>query len=446
MEELTPRQIVAELDKYIIGQDDAKRSVAVALRNRWRRARVDESIREEIQPANILMIGPTGVGKTEVAKRLARLARSPFVKVEATKFTEVGYVGRDVDSMVRDLVDTAVAMEKERSFLEVEGRARERAEERLLDLLIPAPERRQGADDPETEERHRRTREKLRAKLANGSLDAREVTIHVEDRTRPLFEVFSNAGIEEMGLRLPEGIEGVLPKRRKGRSVTVAEARAILVAEEKERLVDMEAVVSRAIRAAEETGIIFVDEIDKIASRGSAHGPDVSREGVQRDILPIVEGSSVATKHGPVRTGHVLFIAAGAFHMTKPADLIPELQGRFPIRVEFKALTAGDFERILLEPRNALIKQYTALIEAEGCSVTFTRDAVSEIARTAFRVNEKMENIGARRLQTVLAILLEEYLYELPNDSMKRISITGAVVRKALDRVVADDDLARYIL
>jgi ATP-dependent HslUV protease ATP-binding subunit HslU len=446
MDALTPRQIVEELDKYIIGQDEAKKSVAIALRNRWRRAQVDATIRDEIVPANIIMIGPTGVGKTEVARRLARLAQAPFVKVEASKFTEIGYVGRDVDSMVRDLVDAAITMEKERSFAEVEEKARERAADRLVDLLLPASGPRESAGDTAHEETRQRTREKLRAKLESGSLDAREVTIEVQDRARPLIEVFSNAGLEEMGLKLPDGLENVLPRRTKGRTVTVEEARKILLQQEKERLVDMDKTVARAIAAAEETGIIFIDEIDKIASRGSTHGPDVSREGVQRDILPIVEGSSVTTKYGVVRTDHVLFIAAGAFHMTKPSDLIPELQGRFPIRVEFKALTAGDFERILQEPRNALIKQYTAIMEAENCTVTFTKGAIREIARVAFLINEKMENIGARRLHTVLTTLLEDYLFDLPSERLKRISITEDVVHKKLDSIVHDEDLARYIL
>jgi ATP-dependent HslUV protease ATP-binding subunit HslU len=445
MDELTPRQIVEELDKYIIGQDAAKRSVAIALRNRWRRRRVDESIRDEIVPANIIMIGPTGVGKTEVARRLARLAQAPFVKVEASKFTEVGYVGRDVDSMVRDLVDVAISIEKERSYAEVEERAAEHAMERLVEMLLPAAPMAASPDGEDAEERRRRTKEKLSKKLASGALDAREVTIEVEDRSRPLLEVFSNSGLEEMGLKLPPGLEGIVPRRKKGRRVTVEEAKKMLVQEEKERLVDMDKVIARAVQSAEESGIIFIDEIDKIASRGSAHGPDVSREGVQRDILPIVEGSSVTTKYGIVRTNHVLFIAAGAFHMTKPSDLIPELQGRFPIRVEFKALTVGDFERILLEPKNALLKQYTAIIEAENCSIVFSPEAVREIARVAFLVNEKMENIGARRLHTVLTTLLEDYLFELP-DKRKAITITEETVRAKLDSIVRDDDLARYIL
>jgi ATP-dependent HslUV protease ATP-binding subunit HslU len=434
MDELTPRQIVEELDKYIIGQDAAKRSVAIALRNRWRRRRVDASIRDEIMPANIIMIGPTGVGKTEV------------VKVEATKFTEIGYVGRDVDSMIRDLVDIAISIEKGRSFAEVEPRAQEHAMERLVDLLLPASPGAENAEGENADERRGRTREKLMGKLASGGLDAREVTIEVEDRSRPFVEVFSNAGLEEMGLKLPAGLEGMMPRRKKGRRVTVEEAKKMLVQEEKERLVDMDKVIARAVKSAEETGIVFIDEIDKIASRGSAHGPDVSREGVQRDILPIVEGSNVTTKYGVVKTDHVLFIAAGAFHMTKPSDLIPELQGRFPIRVEFKALTVEDFERILLEPRNALIKQYTAIIEAENCKIVFTKEAIREIARVAFLVNQKMENIGARRLHTVLMTLLEEYLFELPGEKIRKINITGEVVRKRLDAIVHDDDLARYIL
>lgn len=446
MQELEPKQIVAELDKYIIGQDEAKRAVAIALRNRWRRRRVDESIREEILPNNIIMIGPTGVGKTEIARRLARLAQAPFIKVEATKFTEVGYVGRDVESMVRDLIEIAINMEKERAYIEVEGRAVELAMERLLDLLLPVSRKVSGQEAEELEERRSRTKEKLRTKLDKGDLNARRVTIETEDRSKPFIEIFSSAGLEEMGVKFPEGLGHLMPKRRKGRNVTVEEARKILIQEEKDKLVEMDQVVSNAIRAVEESGIIFIDEIDKIASTGAKYGPDVSREGVQRDILPIVEGSTVNTKYGAVRTDHILFISAGAFHMSKPSDLIPELQGRFPIRVELNALTAEDFERILLEPRNALIKQYIALIESENCRIRFTKGAVKEIAMVAFRVNQKMENIGARRLHTVMTTLLEDILFELPAEEEQKITIDGKMVRERLEKIVKDEDLARYIL
>ena len=447
MRELTPTQIVRELDKYIIGQDDAKRSVAIAMRNRWRRRRVEGEMREEILPANIIMHGPTGVGKTEVARRLARLAQAPFIKVEATKFTEVGYVGRDVESMIRDLLEIAINMEKETAFEAISGRAQRNADDRLLDMLLPASTApKEGEDAGELEERRRRTREKLRDKLEEGALDAREVTIETTDRSRPVIEIFSGTGLEEMGVSLPPGLEKMMPAKKKGRKVTVEEARRLIADEEKEKLVDMDSVHSGAIVAVEESGIVFIDEIDKIAGAGQGHGPDVSREGVQRDILPVVEGCSVNTKHGVVKTDHILFIAAGAFHTSKPSDLVPELQGRFPIRVEFTALTANDFERILLEPENALIKQYAALAAADGCELDFTADAVTEIARTAFLVNEKMENIGARRLHTIMTTLLEDLLFELPESGAGVVSIDGASVRDKLERIVRDDDLARYVL
>ncbi len=446
MAELTPQQIVHELDKYIIGQDAAKRAVAIALRNRWRRQRVDDSIRDEIMPNNIIMIGPTGVGKTEIARRLARLAQAPFVKVEATKFTEVGYVGRDVESMIRDLVDISITMEKEKSYEEVSERAWEHALDRILDMLLPtavSPDEDAGED---MEERRRRTKEKLRAKLERGDLDARELTIETEKQSKPVIEIFSGAGLEEMGVNFPDELKHLMPGRKKGRRVTVEQAKKILHEEEKEKLVDIDRITERALRAVETTGIVFIDEIDKIVGGSGGHGPDVSREGVQRDILPIVEGSNVNTKHGVVKTDHILFIAAGAFHAKKPSDLVPELQGRFPIRVELAALTSSDFERILLEPENALIKQYTALIESEGVTITFTPGAVAEIARMAFLVNEKMENIGARRLHTVLTTLLEDTLFDLPDDSIREISVTEEMVRERLERIVRDEDLARYIL
>jgi ATP-dependent HslUV protease ATP-binding subunit HslU len=446
MAELTPKQIVLELDKYIIGQDAAKRAVAIALRNRWRRQRVDESIRDEILPNNIIMIGPTGVGKTEIARRLARLAQAPFVKVEATKFTEVGYVGRDVESMIRDLVEISITMEKEKSYEEVSERAWEHSLDRILDMLLPPAVSQADHPEEDLEERRGRTKEKLKDKLERGDLDARELTIETEKHAKPVIEIFSGAGLEEMGVNFPEELKHLMPGRKKGRRVTVEQAKKILHQEEKEKLVDIDRITERALKAVETTGIVFIDEIDKIVGSSSSHGPDVSREGVQRDILPIVEGSNVNTKYGVVKTDHVLFIAAGAFHTQKPSDLIPELQGRFPIRVELDALTAGDFVRILMEPENALIKQYTALIESEGVGISFTQGAVAEIARMAFLVNEKMENIGARRLHTVLTTLLEDTLYDLPDDSAGEISVNEDMVRERLERIVKDEDLARYIL
>jgi ATP-dependent HslUV protease ATP-binding subunit HslU len=445
MYELTPKQIVSELDKYIIGQDEAKRSVAIALRNRWRRKNVEDSIREEILPNNIIMIGPTGVGKTEIARRLAKLAQAPFLKVEATKFTEVGYVGRDVESMIRDLLEIGINMEKEKVYEEVSGRASELAVERLLDLLLPSASKDE-APDSDLEERRQRTKEKLRKKLEEGDLDAREVTVETLESPSNWIEIISSSGLEDMGVKFPDNLGNFMPKKKKGRRVTVEEARRILEAEEKEKLIDQDKVTSRALTAVEETGIVFIDEIDKIAATGQKHGPDVSREGVQRDILPIVEGSAVNTKYGVIRTDHILFIAAGAFHMSKPSDLVPELQGRFPIRVELNSLTAEDFERILLEPENALIKQYTEIIRTEGCTVSFTDGAVKEIARMAYLVNQKMENIGARRLHTVMTTLLDEILFELPDPGITEITIDENMVKEKLERIIEDEDLARYIL
>ena len=445
MYELTPRQIVSELDKYIIGQDEAKRSVAIALRNRWRRKNVEDSIRDEILPNNIIMIGPTGVGKTEIARRLAKLAQAPFIKVEATKFTEVGYVGRDVESMIRDLVVLGINMEKEKIYAEVAERAAMLADEKLLDLLLPSASP-DGSEDSDMEERKQRTKEKLKKKLDDGALDAREVTIEIVDHPSSWIEIISGSGLEEMGVKFPENIGNMMPKKKKGRRVTVEEARKILESEEKEKLVDHDKVTSRALKAVEETGIVFIDEIDKIASSGQKYGPDVSREGVQRDILPIVEGCAVTTKYGVVKTDHILFIAAGAFHMSKPSDLVPELQGRFPIRVELDSLTADDFERILLEPENALLKQYTAIIQTEGCTVTFTKGAVKEIARMAFLVNQKMENIGARRLHTVMTTILDEILFDLPDPELVKITVNEKTVKEKLEKIIEDEDLARYIL
>ncbi|MDZ7859970.1 MAG: ATP-dependent protease ATPase subunit HslU [Candidatus Krumholzibacteriota bacterium] len=446
MDKLIPKKIVEELDKYIIGQNEAKKSVAIALRNRWRRRNVEGDIKDEIMPNNIIMIGPTGVGKTEVARRLANLAGSPFVKVEATKFTEIGYVGRDVELMIRDLVSIAISTEKEKMFEEIEEIAHQNMINRILDLLLPASDKAPESSDAEMEERRERTKEKLRKKLINGDLDERQITVKAVDKATPMIEVFSGSGIEEMGFNIPEGLKKMFPDKKKNKAVSVGEAKEILLSEEKEKLLDMEKVVSLAIKAVEETGIVFIDEIDKIAKSGGGSGPDVSREGVQRDILPIVEGSSINTKYGTVKTDHILFMAAGAFHMSKPSDLIPELQGRFPIRVELDSLTAEDFEKILTEPKNALIKQYSAMIATEECKINFTGKAIKEIANMAFKANQKMENIGARRLHTVLTTLLEDILFELPSKEMNEITITAEEVREKLEKIVKDDDMARYVL
>ena len=437
LDELTPREIVAELDKHVVGQAEAKRSVAIALRNRVRRQKLDPEMAEEVMPKNILMIGPTGVGKTEIARRLAKLANSPFLKVEASKFTEVGYVGRDVESMIRDLVDVAIDMVREERLDQVADRAEQQAEERLLDLLMPPP--------PEVNESNERTREKLREKLRAGKLDDRQVEVDVKERG-PTFEVSTNGNIEEMDINLKDVIPGLFGPRTKKRNMRVSEALEYLIQEEEQKLVDMDQVTRIALERVERNGIIFLDEIDKIAGREGGHGPDVSREGVQRDILPIVEGTTVNTRHGFVRTDHILFVAAGAFHVSKPSDLIPELQGRFPIRVELKSLTEADFIRILKEPKSALIKQYMALLETEGIKLTFTEDALIEIAKIAAQVNENAENIGARRLHTIMEKLLEDISFDGPDLKKKTIRLDAIYVRKQLSEIVKDQDLSRYIL
>ncbi len=445
MDRLTPRQIVAELDKYIIGQHDAKRAVAIALRNRWRRQRLPAALRDEVAPKNIIMIGPTGVGKTEIARRLARLAEAPFIKVEASKYTEVGYVGRDVESMIRDLVELAVNMVRGEKTRTVEERARELAEERLLDLLLPPARTVAYGAVPEsgvTQE----TREKLRARLRDGALDERTVEVELAQRSLPMIDLMGGHGMEEMQENLKEMLGNLLPQRTRRRKVKVHEARRILIQEEADKLVDKEEVTSEAISRVENSGIVFLDEVDKIAGREGAHGPDVSREGVQRDLLPIVEGSTVSTKYGLVRTDHILFIAAGAFHVAKPSDLIPELQGRFPLRVELQSLTERDFVRILTEPENALTKQYTALLATEGVDLAFTADAVDEIAKLATTVNEATENIGARRLYTIMERLLDEVSFEAPHMGGVRVEISAQQVRRQLANIATNQDLSRYIL
>jgi ATP-dependent HslUV protease ATP-binding subunit HslU len=451
-DELTPREIVLELDKYIVGQNAAKRAVAVALRNRVRRQKLESEIADEILPKNILMIGPTGVGKTELARRLARLAGCPFVKVEASKYTEVGYVGRDVESMVRDLVETSIDMVREEKLDEVAERAEQAAEERVLDLLLPPSPllEAHGSAAPQTESMRReqsdRTREKLRAQLREGKLDQRLVEVEVRERSMPAFEIVTNQGIEEMDINVKDMLSGLFGQQKKKRKMSVAEAFEYMIQEEENKLIDMDQVTRLAVERAEQMGIIFIDEIDKIAGRESGHGPDVSREGVQRDILPIIEGTTVNTRYGMIRTDHILFIAAGAFHVTKPSDLIPELQGRLPIRVELTALSEDDFVRILTEPKNALIKQYVALLETEGLKLSFSEDAVAAVARFAVQVNEQTENIGARRLHTILEKLLEEISFEAPELKKKTVKLDAAYVQKQLSEIVKNQDLSRYIL
>ena len=447
LDSLTPRQIVAELDKYVISQAQAKRAVAVALRNRMRRQKLPPDLAEEVAPKNILMIGPTGVGKTEIARRLARLAQSPFIKVEASKFTEVGYVGRDVESMVRDLVGLAVEMVREERLVEVRVKARRDAEERLLDLLLPPlPPSVRDNDPGPAREQHQRTRERLRAQLAEGRLDEREVEVDVPQKSFPSFEVISGSSIEEIDINIKDMLPNLFQGRSRKRRVKVPEALDHLVQEEEQKLVDSESVGTAAVERVEQAGIIFIDEIDKITGREGGQGPDVSREGVQRDILPIVEGTTVNTKHGAVRTDHILFIAAGAFHVASPADLIPELQGRFPIRVELDSLETGDFVRILTEPRGSLVKQYMALLATEGITLTFKPDAVDRVAEFATLVNERSENIGARRLHTVMEKLLDEISFNAPELDEKTIVIDAAYVDRMLADIVNDEDLSRYIL
>ena len=457
LDELTPREIVAELDKYVIGQKDAKRAVAIALRNRTRRQKLPPDLAEEIIPKNIIMIGPTGVGKTEIARRLAKLANSPFLKVEASKFTEVGYVGRDVESMVRDLVEIAIDNVREEKLEDVADKAELNAEERLLDILLPpTPPRPEPASTTAggvvidggiaLTESSSRTREKLRQQLREGKLDDRMVEIDVRERNFPSFEILTNQGVEEMDVNIKDMLPNIFGQRTKKRKMKVNEAFEYLIQEEEQRLIDMDQVTRTAIDRVENSGIVFLDEIDKIAGREGGHGPDVSREGVQRDILPIVEGTTVNTRYGMVRTDHILFIAAGAFHVSKPSDLIPELQGRFPIRVELQSLTMEDFVRILTEPKSSLVKQYTALLETEGVKLEFTHEALEEIARFAFRVNESTENIGARRLHTIMERVLDELSFDAPEKKGQQVTVDGDYVRTMLTDIVKDQDLSRYIL
>jgi ATP-dependent HslUV protease ATP-binding subunit HslU len=464
LDELTPREIVAELDKYVVGQHEAKRAVAIALRNRMRRQKLPPEMAEEVMPKNIIMIGPTGVGKTEIARRLAKLANSPFLKVEASKFTEVGYVGRDVESMIRDLIEISIEMIREEKLEDVEDKAELNAEERLLDLLLPSTPQPAAPPSDGGSTQHSgigfgtassttaiaeggsRTREKLRQQLREGKLDDRIVEIETADKNMPAFEIISNQGVEEMGVNIKDMLPNIFGQRTKKRKMKVSEAFDYLIQEEEARLVDMDQVTRIALERVEQSGIIFLDEIDKIAGREGGHGPDVSREGVQRDILPIVEGTTVNTRYGMLRTDHILFIAAGAFHVSKPSDLIPELQGRFPIRVELKSLTVEDFIKILTEPKSSLVKQYTALLETEGLKLEFTRDSLEEIASFAARVNEGTENIGARRLHTIMERVLDEISFSASEMKDKDVKIDAEYVRKMLADIVKDQDLSRYIL